>query len=103
MVNQQYNGYDSAEQEELRGALVYGEEPVKGDRHGRCTGKNKVLRGIMYVSFIRTSETYVTDCKTIGQLWWGLFVWKVIIKNARGPRDVDPWPEVGGGGGTGRA
>ena len=56
MVNQQYNGYDSAKQEELRGALVYGEEPVKGDRHGRCTGKNKVLRGIMYVSFIRTSE-----------------------------------------------
>ena len=59
MVNQQYNRYDSAKQEELRGALVYGEEPVKGDRHGRCAGKNKVLHGIMYVSFIRTSETYV--------------------------------------------
>ena len=57
MVNQQYDGYDSEEQEELGGALVYGEEPVKGNRHGRCAGKSKVLRGIMYVSFIRRSET----------------------------------------------
>ena len=57
MVNQQYDGYDSEEQEGLGGALVYGEEPVKGNRHGRCAGKSKVLRGIMYVSFIRRSET----------------------------------------------
>ena len=42
MVNQQYDGYDGAEKEEWVGTLVDREEPVKGNRHGRCAGKGKV-------------------------------------------------------------